>query len=394
MKKKLFILLITCFYNFNLKSQDATQGIKHELKGSLLDQVSNEPLMGAYITYENGKGVVSDRNGNFSLMLGDGDYTLTIGYLGYGTLTQVVNVNGSPKTLEPILLTASTDLNEVEIVADVAKSRETPIAYSDVSSKQINRELGSNDITMLMNSTPGAYATQQGGGAGDSRVNIRGFDQRYIGVLVDGVPVNDMENGRVFWSNWAGLAEVTQKIQVQRGLGASRLALPAVGGVMNIITNSIDQKKSLVVRNDMGTANYQRLSIGYNSGLIKNKIGFTLAGSYTGGDGYIDQTWQKTWSYFAKVSYKLNKNNLIILSANGAPQSHGQRSFAINMAYHDRKFAEQQGINVDSVYASNKYTSSTIGARGITYSPDWGYLNGKGQPVKINYFHKPLFNLS
>ncbi len=394
MKTKIFILFIACISTFLAKSQAGSETIKYEIKGSLIDQTNNEPLIGAYISYDKGKGVVSDRNGKFGLMLADGDYTITVGYLGYATNTQVINVNGSAKTIEPILLNATTDLNEVEIVADVAKLRETPLAYSDVLAKQINRELGSNDVTMLMNSTPGAYATQQGGGAGDSRINIRGFDQRYIGVLVDGVPVNDMENGRVFWSNWAGLAEVTQKIQVQRGLGASRLALPAVGGVMNILTNSIDQKKSLVVRNDMGTANYQRISIGYNSGLIKNKFGFTLAGSYTGGDGYIDQTWQKTWSYFAKVSYKINKNNLLILSANGAPQSHGQRSFAINMAYHDRKFAEQQGINVDSVYASNKYTSSTIGARGITYSPDWGYLNGKGQPVKINYFHKPLFNLS
>ena len=388
------IILLTTFSSFFLRSQVQTEVIKHEIKGKILDETSKDPLVGASVTYGKGKGTVTDLDGNFNLSLPDGEYILTIGYVGYTAITQKLTVNGKPQLINPVGMTQASGLNEVEVVADIARTRETPIAFSDISALQISRERGANDMTMLLNSTPGAYATQKGGGAGDSRVNIRGFDQRYIGVLVDGVPVNDMENGSVFWSNWAGLAEVTQKTQVQRGLGASRLALPAVGGVMNIITNPIDQEKSLVVSNDMGTANYRRLSIGYNSGLIKNKFGFTLAGSYTGGDGYIDQTWQKTWSYFAKVSYKINSKSMIILSVNGAPQSHGQRSFAINMAYHDRKYAEAQGVNVDSIYASNKYTSSTIGARGTTYSPDWGYVNGKAKDVKVNYFHKPLFNLS
>jgi hypothetical protein len=150
----------------------------------------------------------------------------------------------------------------------------------------------------------------------------------------------------------------------------------------------------------MGTANYHRFSLGYNSGLIKNKLGITLAGSYTEGDGYIDQTWQKTWSYFGKVSYKINSKNLLVFGFNGSPQSHGQRSFAVNMAFHDRTFAMKQGINADSIYSLtstnslNKYTNNNTGARGITYSPDWGYVNGKVVNAKINYLHKPLFNLS
>lgn len=85
----------------------------------------------------------------------------------------------------------------------------------------------------------------------------------------------------------------------------------------------------------------------------------------------------------------------MVFSASGAPQSHGQRSFAINMVYHDRTFARKQGINADSIYATpNPYTTSDIGSRGTTYSPDWGYLNGKPFSTKINFFHKPLLNLS
>ena len=61
--------------------------------------------------------------------------------------------------------------------------------------------------------------------------------------MVNGVPVNDMESGWVYWSHWAGLADVTNKMQVQRGLGASKLAIPAVGGTINILTNAAEFKK-------------------------------------------------------------------------------------------------------------------------------------------------------
>ena len=61
-------------------------------------------------------------------------------------------------------------------------------------------------------------ATNQGGGAGDARINVRGFNQRNVAIMINGIPVNDMENGWVFWSNWDGVTDVTSSIQ-QKDLG-------------------------------------------------------------------------------------------------------------------------------------------------------------------------------
>lgn len=94
-----------------------------------------------------------------------------------------------------------------------------------------------------MKMTPGVYATKQGGGFGDSRINVRGFDQKNVAVMINGIPVNDMENGWVYWSNWSGLSDATRTMQVQRGLGASKLAINSVGGTINIITKTTDAKK-------------------------------------------------------------------------------------------------------------------------------------------------------
>ena len=60
---------------------------------------------------------------------------------------------------------------------------------------------------MVLNTTPSVYATQQGGGGGDARINVRGFNQRNVAVMINGVPQNDMENGWVYWSNWDGVAD-------------------------------------------------------------------------------------------------------------------------------------------------------------------------------------------
>ena len=55
--------------------------------------------------------------------------------------------------------------------------------------------LGSQDIPLALNTVPSVYATGQGGGAGDARINVRGFNQRNVAVMINGIPVNDMENG-------------------------------------------------------------------------------------------------------------------------------------------------------------------------------------------------------
>ena len=127
-------------------------------------------------------------------------------------------------------------MSGLEVLASRADEK-TPVAYTNVTKAEMEFRLGSQDIPMALNTTPSVYATQQGGGAGDARINVRGFNQRNIAVMINGVPQNDMENGWVYWSNWDGVGDATASIQMQRGLSAVNLAAPSVGGTMNIITD-------------------------------------------------------------------------------------------------------------------------------------------------------------
>ena len=116
----------------------------------------------------------------------------------------------------------------------LAKDRQTPVAVSTLTTSEIEERIGNLELPELLNSTPGVFATGGGGAFGDSRITLRGFQQENIAVLINGMPVNDMENGRVYWSNWAGLTDVVSAMQVQRGLGSSPLPISSVGGTITV----------------------------------------------------------------------------------------------------------------------------------------------------------------
>ncbi|MBI3509368.1 MAG: TonB-dependent receptor plug domain-containing protein [Bacteroidetes bacterium] len=365
--------------------------------GTVTDGGTGEALIGAVVISDNGKvAAACDVNGNYKMNLANGDHVLQVKFVGYSCDSVVVHVQGKPVIQN--FSCSNSSMKEVIIVSDVAIDRKTPVAFSNVGELKIQEEGGSRDMTMLLNSTPGAYASEQGGGAGDSRINIRGVDQRNIGVMVDGVPMNDMENGQVYWANWDGLMDATRTIQVQRGLGASRLAISSVGGTINILTKGIDQQQSFTVRTDFGSNNMQKMYFGFNSGEFHNGWGVTLAGSRRTGNGYADQTWDDEYAYFFKVQKRMGAH-LFTWSVNGAPQMHAQRYDKLSAAVYDKKYAQSLGINVDSVYASNAYTTSTQQDRGLRYNPNWGnftYRDGQHGILSqdINFYHKPLFNFS
>lgn len=360
------------------------------LKGVVKDATTGETLIGANVIYAEGKGLITDFDGKYAVQLADGDYTVKVTYVGYLEQEKKVSIKGNTVLLDFELSTVQ--LQEVQVVADIAKVRETPVAFSNITPAKIQEQLGSQDLPMILNTTPGVYATQQGGGDGDARITIRGFNQRNVAVMIDGVPQNDMENGWVYWSNWFGLDNITRSLQVQRGLGASKLAIPAVGGTMNIITKGIDAKKGIILKQEYGSNNALRTSIALTSGKLKNGFGVTAAASFKHGDGWVDKTSSNMWFYYLKVEKRWGRH-LISLSGFGAPQSHGQRAFKNSIATYDKDYAADLGADTSGVL---EY--------GLRYNEHWGYVTRyrEGDSAsaerevlneRLNYFHKPVIML-
>ena len=267
----------------------------------------------------------------------------------------------------------SISLEEVVVtsgVIDFAKERETPIAVSNITAQEIQQKVGNLEFPEIMNKTPGVYATKQGGGYGDSRISLRGFDQRNTSFLINGQPVNDMENGWVYWSNWAGLTEVASGIQIQRGLGASKLAVPSVGGTVSIYTKSAERAKGGSFSQLIGNDGYSKSTIAYNTGLNDNGWSTSLLLSKWSGNGYIYNTKGAGTTYFAAVGYApTGSDHKLNLSVIGAGQWHHQRDVWVSI----RDYQNFGDSGIDRRWNSNG-----------------GTRDGEEFSMRRNFYNKPL----
>ena len=373
-----------------------------ELKGTVRDAETGESLPGANVYIEGvERGATTDLDGQFAIAnVGAGSHTLVVSFIGYKEHRSPVVVEADAAELFVELMPEVFRGKEIIIVADRAKMRETPVAFSDVPKADMQRKLGSRDLPLILNDTPGVYATAQGGGAGDSRINVRGFDQRNVAVMINGVPVNDMENGWVYWSNWDGLSDVTSSIQVQRGLGASNLAIASVGGTMNIITDIASQRRGFKLKQEAGNNAFYKTTLNFSSGLIDKKTAFTVGMTRKSSEGLPAQAWSSAWAYFGALSFLASDTHKIDLFVTGAPQRHGHRLYKQSIATFDADYAQSLGIDVAD---ARNY--------GVDYNPNWGrspfssyqeYYNGSVHDARDseiimereNFYHKPQANLN
>ena len=391
------------------------------IKGTVTDAATGEALPGANVIVDGQPyGGASDLSGAYAIEgIPVGTYTITASVIGYEKASQTVAVAaGLTVTVNFNLSQAAIMGSALEVLASRA-TRETPVAFTNVDKSQMSLRLGSRDIPLVLNTTPSVYATEGGGGAGDARINVRGFNQRNVAIMINGVPVNDMENGWVYWSNWDGVGDATSSIQVQRGLSAVNLATPSVGGTMNIITDPAAQGKSAMVKKEIGSWGFSKSTVAFSTG---NMDGLAINGAVVRktGIGFYDATWTDAWAYYLGAGYAMNSNNRFEFYAVGAPQRHGQNLYKQNVARYSQQYAKE--IFADSVIAldadSNgvsdvfeKYkelgrafnqTSHGVSTSydGLQYWDMYGEQDGitRYSPTLLNerenFYHKPQLNLN
>ena len=279
-------------------------------------------------------------------------------------------------------------LDEITVtsdVIDIAKVRETPVAVSTISPSDISLKVGNLEFPEIMNNTPGVYATKQGGGYGDSRISLRGFDQRNTSFLINGQPVNDMENGWVYWSNWQGLTDVASGIQIQRGLGASRLAVPSVGGTVSIFTKVAQNKEGGTVTAGVGNDGYLKTGVSYNTGRDEKGWASSFLISRWMGNGYVYNTQGEGYTYFAAVAYDpKGSSHSLNFSFLGAGQWHHQRDAWVSLRDYD--YFGEGGMALND------------GAIDPRWNSNGGMMTIDGEKqefsMRRNFYNKPLATLN
>lgn len=351
------------------------------LKGVVSDGTTS--LAGASIIVKGtSAGTSTDSQGAFTLHSPVSSGTLLVRVLGY--VTSEVTFNAGETDLGTLLLEAdaSQSIGEVVVVGkgiiDVA-DRKTPIAVSTITPLEIQEKSGANiEFPELMKNTPSVYVADQAGGFGDSEMFVRGFDQSNTAFLLNGQPINGMEDGNMYWSNWSAMSDVANVIQIQRGLGSSKLAISSVGGTVNIITRATDMQRGGYVRMQTGNYGMAKATVGYNTGMM-GKWGVSFMVSGWRSDGVFARgTAGAGQNYFLSVGYQPNEDHNLNFMVFGAPQ------------WHDQNYSKP----LESVYRDGILQTPGYDMTGIKGNSNYGWYQGEGLSQRRNFYHKPVANLN
>jgi outer membrane receptor protein involved in Fe transport len=339
------------------------------ITGTVMDAELNAPLPGAnIIVKKTTNGTTSDFDGNFTLTSEAASGQVVISYVGYASVT--LSFDGDTN-LGTITLESDNTLDEVVItgtgIIDLAEDRRTPVAVSTIKASEIQEKIGTQDVTMTLANTPSVYVAGQSGGFGDSRISVRGFDQSNTAFLLNGQPINGMEDGKMYWSNWSGISDIASVVQMQRGLGSSKLAISSVGGTVNFVTKSTDKREGGYVYTGIANDNYIKNTVLYNTGKSESGWGTSIMLSHWQGDGYNEGNFGAGETYFFSVGYTPNENHNFNFLITGAPQ------------FHDQNFSK---------------SISTYLEKGRKYNNNWGTLGGQYLTERRNFYHKPVANLN
>mgnify|MGYP000675201696 CR=1 FL=1 len=301
MKKNIFFLFL--FASILVNAQTFT------LKGKVVDE-NNEPLPGATILVnETNKGTSTDFDGNFSINLTKGIYTIEVSFLGYKSISEKITFPQNEKYV--IQLKPNSTVLEEVLVSAVRVNADVPVTFSNISKKEIAKRNLGQDIPVLLNYLPSVVSSSDAGaGVGYTYMSVRGSNGERINVTVNGIPYNDAESHGTFWVNLGDFASSTQNLQLQRGVGTSTNGSGAFGASLNILTDAVSEDAFGEISNSFGSFRTRKHTVKFSTGKLNNNI--EIAGRFSNiySDGYVDRASADLKSYYLQGSYT-DENTLI-----------------------------------------------------------------------------------
>ncbi len=348
---RLFLILLMLFFTTSVYSQSDT----FSLRGEVVNAQDGTAVSGANIVVAGtSKQTLSDVDGVFTIEVEIGDVLIVDHHEMQAFEMEVTDISDVNIALTPV----TDDDNEFE----------APVI--SLSFDEIESDTQSHDISRLLQGSRDIYVNTAGYDFGQARYNIRGYGSENMLVLMNGVPVNDMETGRVYYSNWGGLNDATRMTNGYNGVGVLRNSYGSIGGARNITTRASQFRKTYKVTYSLANRSYNnRIMLTYASGVMENGWSIAASGSRRWADeGYVEGAFYDAWGYFLSAEKIINSQHSIGLIFYGAPSKSGSRGVSTQEAYD---------------LADNNY-----------YNPNWGYQDGEKRNARVGEYHQPFTMLT
>jgi len=354
--KKFYFLISLLFFSSIIFSQSV------KISGSVQDEQSGEEIAGVEVRAL-GQSAYTNSEGAFELSLNfkGPEVTLVFSKFGFDAFEMKVEPeNKKIIDLGQILLKSTSGVT--------ADDQEDLIPVITLSENELEDE-GDENISSLLSASRDVFSSTAAYVFSAGRFRIRGYDSENTLIYMNGVPVNDMESGRVYWSLWGGLNDVLRNRTSTIGLGQSSFTLGGIGGSSGFDTRASRQRKQVRFSYSLANRSYRnRAMLTYSTGMLSNGWAFSFSGSRRWAqEGYIPGTFYDAYAYFLSADKKLGKNHMLNFTAFGAPIQRGK-----------------SGAGTQEMYdlAGTNY-----------YNPNWGYQNGEKRNARVAHTHQPMLIL-
>ncbi len=306
--KKSFMLLALLMQSFFVFSQ-------HRISGKVTDGSSGDVIPGVNVFIpEMNKGTITDSEGKYSLEVNfTRPQTVEFSFVGYAK--EVFTVKES-RSLD-VSLTPSIRLEEI-IIRSVRADETTPVTQNTISKKEIRQVFNGEDPQFFLERlTPSITVESESGTYNNNygKMRLRGIDQKRINITLNGIPLNDMIDHGVYFSNFADFGNSIESVQIQRGVGTTTNGTSSYAGSINFESASLqDRDAGTEIQLGAGSYNSYRTSIEYATGMLDNNSAFYGRFSRIWSDGYRDNTGTNAYSFFLSGGWFLEKD-LIKLNA-------------------------------------------------------------------------------
>lgn len=354
--KTTFIFLSTFLFATLLSASSV------EVTGIVRDGETQLPLEGVAVTLDSTTATtLTNSKGEFVFYnVGEGEHTFSFNMDGYVYQSLRTGITGEESIslgiIELISVQRETGiLNKEDFIPTIS------LADEDLAADNENQ-----NISGILSASRDVFVSAAAFTFGPARFRIRGYDSENTYVYINGIPFNELENGRVFWSAWGGLNDVTRNRETEIGLSPTRFSYGGVGGSTALDTRASSQREQIRLTQSFSNRSYNlRTMLTWSTGMLENGWAFSLSGSHRyAGEGYAPGTFYDSWSYFLSVDKKLGENHLLNLNVFGAPTKRGRN-----------------GAGVPQLYDL---------ARTNYYNPYWGYQNGEKRNSRISDVHQPV----
>jgi len=287
------------------------------LTGRVVDAATGRALAAARVELvETHAAAITDDGGRFTIEIAAAA-TLVVSHTGYQLSKQrLTSVSPQPLeiALEPIISLA----DRIEVTATRAREGADPVSFSNIPQERVAESYWSQDPAILLAQlAPSFFAyNDSGNGIGYSYYWIRGFNQAQTRMTLNGAPLNDAEDGELYFIDLADFLSTSGDIQMQRGV----YGLSGIGGAVDITTTSPNLQPALTVQTGFGSYNTRRFTARWDTGLLNGAWALTARFSKVTTDGYRDQSWVDMWNGFLSLAH-FGENSRVRFVIFGGPEN-------------------------------------------------------------------------